>query len=176
MLPTKYSWLAQLADKPRLIEEALKLYGVHEGAGITDNPTLLAWAVEVGLGGEYVHDSIPWCGLFAALICKRADKTPVDHPLWALNWAKFGQASPQAGLGDVLVFKRNGGGHVGFYAAEDATAYHVLGGNEDDQVNVVRILKSRCVAVRRPVWKTTQPASVKPYHVASDGGLSHDEA
>ena len=35
------------------------------------------------------------------------------HPLWALSWSAFGAKSPAAALGDVLVFVRSGGGHVG---------------------------------------------------------------
>ena len=33
-------------------------------------------------------------------------------------------------LGDILTFKRNGGGHVGLYVGEDKDCYHVLGGNQ----------------------------------------------
>lgn len=165
MLPKTYAWLDEVPELPRIIVEALKLYGIHEGVGSVDNPTILAWAHEVGVDAVYGHDSVPWCGLFAALVVKRAGKDFPNVPLWALNWEHFGQQSPEPGLGDVLVFKRDGGGHVGFYVAEDAAAYHVLGGNEGDQVNIVRILKTRCVAVRRPYWKTHQPIGVQPFHV-----------
>jgi hypothetical protein len=79
------------------------------------------------------------------------------------------------GLGDVLVFTRNGGGHVGFYVAEDKDCYHVLGGNQSNSVTITRIAKSRCIAFRRPIYINT-PASVKPYLVGASGAISEDEA
>ena len=50
----------------------------------------------------------------------------------------------------MLVFERDGGGHVGFYVGEDGTHYHVLGGNQDDAVSIAKIAKSRLVASRWP--------------------------
>lgn len=173
-LPAAYAWLNKLVV-PRTIGEALNLYGVTEKVGAANNPEIMAWANECGITG-YNADSIPWCGLFAAVVVKRAGKAVVAKPLWARDWAHFGVVPAAAGLGDVLVFSREGGGgHVGFYVAEDDTAYHVLGGNQGDKVSIVRIAKQRCIAVRRPAYNT-QPESVKPYRVAASGSLSRNEA
>lgn len=109
------------------------------------------------------------------IIRHRAGKNPVANPLWARNWAAFGDDVLHPGLGDVLVFVRDGGGHVGFYVAEDATAYHVLGGNQSNRVSITRVAKERCVARRRPRYIET-PTSVKPYRVAASGALSSNEA
>lgn len=79
-------------------------------------------------------------------------------------------------LGDILVFKRDGGGHVGFYVAEDKDYYHVLGGNQSDSVNITRIAKYRCVGIRRCDWKTAQPNAVKKYIVEASGKISTNEA
>lgn len=177
--PKGYEWLADQAPLPRVIQEALPLIGTLETPGAADNPVILAWAGEVGkdIAAVYGDDRIPWCGLFAAVVCKRAGKPVIAGPLWARNWAKFGSPSDRASLGDVLVFSRpGGGGHVGFYLAEDASAYHVIGGNQADAVSVARIAKSRCIAVRRPPFKIGQPASVRPFHVRASGGLSRNEA
>lgn len=181
-LPAAYAWLDNIPGPPKMIVEARALYGTHEGVGAADNPEILAWAKEVGFGNSYQHDQIAWCGLFAALIAHRAGKPVPAAPLWALNWKSFGTPQSPAGLGDILVFERRDGrgkligGHVGFYIGEDATAYHVLGGNEGDMVNIVRIAKTRCVAVRRPIWSVSQPASVKPHILAESGTLSKNEA
>lgn len=175
-LPLAYAWLDQIDAPPRLYAEMRALYGVHEGPGDTDNPTILLWAHEVGLAGIYKHDSTAWCGLAMAVAAKRAGKPVVSGPLWALNWARFGQPSPQPALGDVLVFQRPGGGHVGIYVAEDDNAYHVLGGNEADAVSIIRIAKGRLYARRRPIWAVAEPASVQPHHVAASGALSSNEA
>lgn len=179
-LPAAYAWLVPLMAKPRMIVEALALYGTHETPGATDNPVIMAWAKEVGVA--YTSDSeTPWCGLFMAVVAKRAGKAVVDSPLWALNWAKFGAPSPEPSLGDVLVFKRHPtpqtvAGHVGLYVADDVTHFHVLGGNTADSVSITRIAKDRLVACRRPIWTTAQPYGVRPHRVAATGAVSTNEA
>ncbi len=177
--PPAYQWLSTLGQLPRTIQEAMRLYGTTEVVGKGSNKTILDWRDELNLAGVkitgYSDDDIPWCGLFAAIVCHRAGKPVVKDPLWARNWAKFGTKAPQAALGDVLVFGREGGGHVGFYIAEDASAYHVLGGNQSNKVCITRVLKSRLLGCRRPPYNN-MPASVKPYRVAAAGGLSQNEA
>lgn len=175
-LPTMYTWLAR-EPGPKMILEALKLFGTVEAAGSKDNPTILAWAAEIGLAKTYSHDSIPWCGLFMGVIAKRAGKELADSPLWALSWADFGKpvANYAAMLGDVLTFKRDGGGHVALYVGEDASAFHCLGGNQSDQVCITRIAKSRLYRARRPEY-INQPANVRKVMLAVNGRLSTNEA
>lgn len=176
MLPTQYTWLNKLV-LPSLVAEGLKHLGVTEKEGPANNPLLLEWAKEVDLENVYTADSIAWCGLYVALVAKRAGWPIVEGPLWAKNWSKFGLKADVPSLGDILVFTRpGGGGHVGFYIAEDQTAYHVLGGNQGDTVSIVRIAKPRMIAARRPRWRRAQPPSVKPYGVISSGALSRNEA
>ena len=79
-------------------------------------------------------------------------------------------------LGDVLTFKRDGGGHVGIYVGEDRTHYHVLGGNQSNQVNVMRIAKTRLHQARRTKWKIAQPANVRVVNLSSQGIISQNEA
>jgi uncharacterized protein (TIGR02594 family) len=177
--PKGYEWLGGVGQLPRTITEALALIGVAEIVGKGSNRTIIGWRDELNQAGVKIagfsDDDIPWCGLFAAIVVQRADKRGVESPLWARNWAKFGKGVTPAGLGDVLVFVRNGGGHVGFYVAEDATAYHVLGGNQANKVSITRIAKDRCIAIRRPIYNVA-PSSVKPYRVAAGGALSRNEA
>ena len=127
------SYLKSIAVLPRTIEEALKLVGTHEKEGAGSNPVILRWRDELNAAGYkiegYDDDDVAWCGLFAAIVAHRAGKTVVKEPLWARNWLDFGAAVKAPGLGDVLVFSRGKGGHVGFYVGEDGSAYHVLGGN-----------------------------------------------
>lgn len=177
--PAGYEWLATVGTLPRTISEAFSLFGVAEVAGKGSSATILAWRDELNATGVaisgYSDDSIAWCGLFAAIVAHRAGKAVPQGPLWARNWAKFGDSVPVAALGDVLVFTRpGGGGHVGFYIAEDSDAYHVLGGNQADRVCIVRILKGRCIAIRRPAYRQ-QPDSVRPRTVARSGALSMNE-
>ena len=174
-LPAAYAWL-QGINSPRIIAEALKLYGVKETPGAVNAPEIMGWARDLGLAQQYRGDVVAWCGLFVAIVVQRAGWSPVTAPLWARNWATFGAPSPEPGLGDVLVFRRESGGHVGIYIGEDATAFHVLGGNQGDSVSISRVAKVRLIAARRPLWRVSQPESVKRYHLAATGGLSQNEA
>lgn len=176
MLPQKYAWLAQ-EPAPRHLVEAVKLVGTMEVKGPANNPTIIGWAKELGLTKTYSGDEIPWCGLFAAIVVHRAQRQPVADPLWARNWAKFGVdvAKDAAELGDILVFVRNGGGHVGLYVGEDQYCFHVLGGNQSDSVNVTRITKDRCIAVRRPAYNN-KPTNIRKVFIGSEGVISTDEA
>jgi uncharacterized protein (TIGR02594 family) len=176
MLPSRYAWLAR-EPGPKMIVEALKLFGAMEKPGSANNPTIVAWAKEVGgeVADIYKADSIPWCGLFMAVVAKRAGKELPKHPLWALSWSAFGAKAPAPALGDVLVFTRGGGGHVGLYVGEDASAFHVLGGNQSDRVCIARIAKARLYAARRPLYRI-QPANVRPIHLEATGALSLNEA
>lgn len=177
MLPKQYEWLEKEGG-PKMIVEALKLYGTTESPGVTNNQTIINWADEVGGSVEDVYkaDSIPWCGLFMAVVAKRAGKIAAKDPLWALNWGNFGGKANIAMLGDTLVFVRKGGGHVGLYVGEDATAYHVLGGNTADKVSIARIDKKRLYAIRRPIYSIAQPENVRKIILAANGALSTDEA
>ncbi|PZR89656.1 MAG: TIGR02594 family protein [Stutzerimonas stutzeri] len=140
---------------PVWMREARRFEGLKEISGAKSNSTIMGWAKRFGgwIAGYYTNDDIPWCGLFVGhvvAVTLPREKLP-SNPLGALNWQSFGrQASPAVGA--ILVFKRTGGGHVGFYVGEDRTHYHVLGGNQSNAVNVSRIEKSRLVAVR---WPTT---------------------
>lgn len=178
-LPKGYEWLGTVGTLPKTIQEGLKLIGTAEVVGKGSNKTIIGWRDELNQAGVaitgYSDDDIPWCGLFAAIVAERSGKKGVASPLWARNWAKFGAGVNEAALGDILVFVRDGGGHVGFYVAEDATAYHVLGGNQSNKVSITRILKNRCIAKRRPIY-SAKPASVKPYVVKATGALSKNEA
>lgn len=176
MVPANFQWLLK-EPGPRILVEALKLYGVRETAGPGNTTAIMAWADELGPGVRkvYTADSIPWCGLFMGVVAKRAGKDLPASPLWARAWASWGEKSPQAGLGDVLVFVRNGGGHVGVYIGEDASAYCVLGGNQGDAVSLTWIAKTRCIAVRRQ-YRTGTPANVRPIRLKRSGALSRNEA
>lgn len=188
LLPTAYRWLAG-EPGPRMVREGVRLHGTVEMAGAASNSTIDGWMAEMraaGLATEYGRlaftDQVPWCGLFMAVVAVRADperrpeRMPPPTFLWARSWARWGKPALAPMLGDVLVFRRpGGGGHVGIYVAEDATAFHVLGGNQSDAVSIARLARSRVIAVRRPAYRR-QPANVRRIFVPASGALSTNEA
>lgn len=195
MIPEKYKWLNNIGTLPRMVAEGLQLLGTKEVVGKGSNKTIISWRDTLNQNGVkiigYGDDDIPWCGLFIAFLAflrRKIASEVVSSPLWARSWENYGTPVAslvrgalkfhddlKASLGDILVFSRNGGGHVGIYIAEDKTSYHVLGGNQSNAVTITRILKSRCVAVRRPAYNS-QPESVRPFVVAASGKISSNEA
>lgn len=176
-LPKKYEYLNN-EGAPKMLVEALKLFGTVEGVGASNSATILSWADEVGGKVEdiYKADSIPWCGLFMAVVAKRAGKEVVKDPLWALNWGTFGTKVDKPMLGDVITFIRKGGGHVAIYVGEDKDCYHVIGGNQSDMVCITRILKTRAYSFRRAIFNTSQPVNVRTIMLDANGVVSNNEA
>jgi uncharacterized protein (TIGR02594 family) len=166
----------KLETSPKLLVEAVKLLGTKEVVGKVHNPVILGWAKEVGLSKVYTADEIPWCGLAVAYAAHKAGVTVVEKPLWALSWANYGTKVSEPMLGDILTFKRDGGGHVGIYVGEDKDCYHVLGGNQGNAMSVSRIVKSRLYQARRTKWKVAQPANVRKVILDAKGAISKNEA
>lgn len=164
---------------PAWLTAARAKLGTREAAGAANSPTIMGWAKRLGtkvLGIVYNADSVPWCGLFVAACMQEAGLPSAPIAVRASAWGNYGQRLrfDRLAPGAILIFQRPGGGHVGFYVGEDATAYHVLGGNQSDMVNVMRIAKSRCVAAR---WPTGVAVAGKPVLLAASGTpLSRNEA
>ena len=157
------------------LQEAFHLIGTEEEPGAGANEAILGWAKALRI--DYRSDEIPWCGLFAAhCIGSQLTEEPLPTiPLRARAWEKFGsKCTPQ--LGAVMVFwrvsKTDGRGHVGFYWAEDETTYHILGGNQSNEVNISRYKKDRFLRAR---WPDTalQPTGIKQ-HANARGRLLAD--
>lgn len=134
------------------IATAKEYIGLKEVPGSGNNPTIMQWAKDGSKWIEdvYVADSVPWCGLFVhQCMVDNNIEVPIKNPLSALEWLKFGTKCDPC-FGAVMVFVRQGGGHVGFYVSEDDCSYHILGGNQSDQVNITAISKDRFKGARWP--------------------------
>ena len=175
-LPKQYEWLAKEGASKMLVE-ALKHYGLLEIPGPKHNASLMAWSKELGLDRVYTSDEIAWCGLFMAILAKRAGKAlpfTYTEALWALNWKNYSVKVDVPMLGDVLVFRRPGNkGHVGLYVGEDKDCYHVLGGNQGNKVSILRIAKTRLHAARR--LYNIQPENVRIVFLDPSGEISENE-
>jgi uncharacterized protein (TIGR02594 family) len=176
-LPILYGWLAA-EPGPAMLVEALRHYGELEHKGKGSNVDIMAWAKEVGVNEWYTSDDIPWCGLFVAVVTQRC-KYPHPRPhlvLAAAEWAQYGNpVNGPACLWDILVFKRPGGGHVGFCVGANDKAYLVYGGNQSDAVGFAWIDKTRLVAKRRPAYRVGTPANVREIKLTLTGNFSTNE-
>lgn len=137
---------------PPWLSEARRKRGLLE---IRDRLTLMAW---LRSDGKTLGDpsKLPWCGDFVetCLALTLPNECLPTNPYYATNWQQFGVPLMAGALGAVLVFKRPGGGHVGFYEGQDATHFHVLGGNQSDAITLARVARDRCIAIR---WPKTVP-------------------
>lgn len=83
---------------------------------------------------------------------------------------------PRPAYGCVVVFSREGGGHVGFVVGRDKNGnLMVLGGNQGDAVSIRPFPVSRVTCYR---WPSAYPSSgrfVLPL-LDSDGKVSESEA
>jgi uncharacterized protein (TIGR02594 family) len=147
--------------------------GLKEVVGPKHNTKIQAWLSK--LGAWWNDDETPWCGTFVAHCLREAGHPIPKHWYRALGWKEYGSNLRPTHVceGAILVFSREGGGHVGFYVSEDRFYYRVLGGNQKNSVNIMRIAKSRCVAIR---WPTGVPVTGVPIHVATNAPVSGNEA
>lgn len=157
--------------------EAIRLTGTREIAGPGSNPTILAMAETLDI--DYGDDDIPWCGLFVGhcIGATLGDEPMPPNPLGSRNWLRFGEDVPPQ-VGAVMVFwriKRSGWqGHVGFYHGEDTSHFHILGGNQSNSVNVMRIERKRFLGARWPV--TAGRPSGQTADGSADARVSTNEA
>lgn len=164
---------------PKMISEALKYVGVKEVPGKGSNPVIMEMAKYLGIQNIYLDDDTPWCALFVSYIAKKVGK-PIPfsgyHYLRAASFSNWGKSvrKDDAMFGDILVFTRSGGGHVGWYIAETTKTYWVLGGNQGNRVSIVEIAKNRLSAVRR-YYSIAAPDSVRKYYAESSGNVSENE-
>lgn len=146
------------------LDVAYSLMGTQEIPGPKSNAKIISWAKSIGgwIQSFYKNDDIPWCGLFVGFCVQAAGLKPLPQMLSALAWNWYGKRLSEPYYGCILVFKRNGGGHVGFGIGQDKDTYHILGGNQSNSVNITRIAKSRCVGFRWPD-SNIQPEIKLPY-------------
>lgn len=138
------------ATDPKWLTLAVGHIGLREIPGAKHNQTIINWLVK--LKAWWKDDETPWCGTFVANCLNEAGQPIIKNWMRAKDWASYGSNLRLSCLarGAILVFVREGGGHVGFYVGEDTTHYHVLGGNQGNAVSVTRIAKARLIAARWP--------------------------
>jgi uncharacterized protein (TIGR02594 family) len=132
---------------------ARSLIGIREIPGSKHSATIMGWIKKLGpriLGITVKDDETPWCGTFCAHVMQHVGIESPPIAVRASSWGKWGRKLVAPRPGCILVFTRQGGGHVGFYEGEDDTHFHVLGGNQGNAVSVTRIARSRLSEMRWP--------------------------
>lgn len=159
-------------SEPSWLKIARSYDGLKEIPGPRHNQTIIRWLGK--LRAWWNDDETPWCGVFVAHCMQESWLPFPKFYMRAKAWSDYGSLLRRDRLapGAILVFDRAGGGHVGFYVGEDAGFYYVLGGNQSNAVNVMKLGKSRLVASR---WPKGEPVIGKPVYL-NGGSVSTNEA
>ena len=133
------------------------------------------------LKGWWSDTKSPWCGTFVGHCLQAAGRDIAKEWYRAKAWVNGATRLAKPAYGCIVVFERQGGGHVGFVVGQDKQGIlMVLGGNQGDAVNIKPFAKSRAVAYLWPNkgGKPAYPAEERytlPL-LQSDGKLSRNEA
>lgn len=161
--------------EPSWLIEARRHVGVREIKGPQHSSRIVGWLDK--LKAWWKEDETPWCGVFVAH-CISASGYPLPkYWMRAKDWLTWGESIAAPVVGAVVVFARDGGGHVGFVVGKDQKGnLMVLGGNQGDMVKVSPFAMSRVAGFRLPKGYNIPPSNMSLPVLASNGRLSTNEA
>lgn len=157
----------------RWINEARKFLGLKEIKGSKHAQEILDMWKAIKRGGIR-DDETPWCAAFVGACLERVG-IPSTRFESAKSYLGWGEKLDRPVLGCVVVFSRDGGGgHVGFVVGQSPSGnLLVLGGNQDDAVNVREFPLSRKPSYR---WPLNEQLPVGDLPVGTPAQLSMGEA
>ena len=130
---------------------ALTQFGAWEWAGKDHNPVILNYFKSIG-HGWVKDDETAWCTAFVNWCLLVAGMSHTGK-LNARSFLDWGKQIDQPILGDIVVLwrgsKSSALGHVGFFIGKHGKDIFILGGNQDDQVNITKYPASRVLGYRR---------------------------
>lgn len=135
--------------------EAQRHIGTREIPGPEHEPKILGWWKAIFRGG-IKDDETPWCAAFVGA-CLEATDIRSSRFESARSYLDWGVPLKRPTLGAVVVLTRAGGGHVAFFAGLDTAGnWLLLGGNQDNEVNV-RAFSPMRVAPNGVRWPKAVP-------------------
>lgn len=135
--------------EPLWILEARRLIGLQEIKGAQHAPEIVQMWKDIKRGG-IKDDETPWCAAFVGAMLERAGIRSSRFES-ARSYLEWGQQLMNPVPGCIVVFTRQGGGHVGFAVGRDkAGNLLILGGNQSDAVNIKAFPVSRVTGYRWP--------------------------
>ena len=117
------------------------------------HPKVIAYFAEVG-HSWVKDDETAWCAAFVGAMIERSGgaSTKALNARSYVDWG-IGVELDEAQEGDIVVFSRGNPagwqGHVGFFVKRVGDQIEVLGGNQNNQVNIQRYPIERLLSVRR---------------------------
>jgi len=135
---------------PQWLAIARPLVGLHEIHGPEHAPEILDMWRAIKRSGIQ-SDETPWCAAFVGACLERAGIRSSRFES-AASYLTWGVRLDGPAHGCIVVFSREGGGHVGFVVGIDrAGKLLVLGGNQGDSVCVKAFAQERVTGYRWPL-------------------------
>lgn len=139
-----------LNTDPQWLAIARPLTGLHEIPGAEHSPEILGMWRAIKRSGIQ-SDEVPWCAAFVGACLERAGIRSSRFES-AASYLTWGMRLDGPCHGCIVIFSRNGGGHVGFVVGLDPDGrLLVLGGNQGDEVSVKAFPRDRVTGYRWPV-------------------------
>jgi uncharacterized protein (TIGR02594 family) len=162
--------------EPIWLQRARADIGQRETNGKNDSPWIRKMLA--ALKADWLLGQ-PWCGGAVAKWMQACGIEPAKNWWRAKAWLDWreGCATDDPPVGCVVVFERQGGGHVGLVVGRDQRGrLLVLGGNQGDSVSIAPFDPSRVVGYRWP-GAVVSPSKFRPLPVyASAADSSTNEA
>jgi len=133
------------------IEIALQEYGTHDIKGILNSDTVMRYFKEIGQ--KWVtNDDTAWCAAFVNWVLLKAKKQQTGS-LSARSFMTYGTPTTTPNIGDIVIlwriYRDSAFGHVGFFIKEEKNNIYILGGNQNDEVNISIFPKARLLGYRQ---------------------------
>ena len=146
-----------MVTEPKWLKTARSLIGMREIPGPDHNAKILEWWK--AMGAPYDDDETAWCGAFIDHCLRTAGEDVVNTGEMARHWLDLPVTLDQPAVGCIVVLWRESltswKGHVGFLVGKDSDGnLLLLGGNQDDGVNIKAFPLSQVLGYR---WPSGQP-------------------
>lgn len=136
-------------NHPAWLEEARKHIGTKEIPGVNHHPLIVSMWKAIKRGG-IKDDETPWCAAFVGFCLENAGIVSSRFES-AKSYLTWGRQLEHPAQGAIVVFTRDGGGHVGFVVGRTKSGdLMVLGGNQGNEVNIRAFPVSRVSSYRWP--------------------------
>lgn len=157
---------------PKWLQLARSFIGLREVKGGQHAPEIVQFWKDIKRGG-IKDDETPWCAAFVGAMLERAGIRSSRFES-AKSYLQWGELLTEPCLGCIVVFTREGGGHVGFVVGMDkAGNLLVLGGNQGDAVNIKAFPLARVSGYRAPSGVAFER---QPLAVLTGAEMSRSEA
>lgn len=147
------AFIRHKSEEPEWMVVARKEKGTKEYSGEADNPDVVKYlkSVDTLSVSAQRNDETPWCSAFVNWCMEEVGVKGTENAA-ARSWLEWGHelTAPEEGCVVVLWRESPTGwkGHVGFFVKETPAYIYLLGGNQNDQVNVQRYSKDRVLGFR----------------------------